>query len=74
MIPSVSSAFVARMEDVLDLYAELEDPKRPQVCFDECPHQIVAEVRQPLPVKPGQPRRVDYEYTGYVTRLCDTVV
>lgn len=62
MIPSVSGEFVARMEDVLDLYAEPEDDKRPKVCFDECPYQVVEEVRQPLPAKPGQPQRVDYEY------------
>ena len=62
MIASVSGEFVTRMEDVLDLYAEPEDPKRPVVCFDECPYQVVEEVRQPIPAKPGQPRRVDYEY------------
>jgi hypothetical protein len=62
VIPSVSGEFVARMEDVLYLYAEPEDPKRPVVCFDECPHQMVEEVRKPIPAKPGQPRRVDYEY------------
>jgi DDE superfamily endonuclease len=50
------------MEDVLDLYAEPEDPKRPRVCFDECPYQLVSETRQPLPGKPGRPQRYDYEY------------
>ncbi len=50
------------MEDVLDLYAEPEDPLRPQVCFDELPYQLVAETRQPLPAEPGQPERYDYEY------------
>lgn len=50
------------MEDVLDLYAEAEDPKRPRVCFDECPYQLISEVRQPLPPKSGQPARYDYEY------------
>jgi len=50
------------MEDVLDLYAEPEDPQRPRVCFDECPYQLISETRQPLPVKPGQPARYDYEY------------
>lgn len=50
------------MEDVLDLYAEPIDPKRPTVCFDECPIQLVEEVRQPIPAKPGQPERIDYEY------------
>jgi DDE superfamily endonuclease len=50
------------MEDILDLYAELYDPLYPGVCFDESPYQLVSEVRQPLPVAPGQPVRYDYEY------------
>ena len=50
------------MEDVLDLYAEPVDPKRPIVCFDETPVQLVEEVRQPLPAEPCQPERSDYEY------------
>jgi len=62
VIPSVSGEFVWHMEDVLDLYAEPEDPKRPKVCFDECPYQLVEEVRPPLPAEPGQPERIDYEY------------
>lgn len=62
MIPAVSGEFVARMEDVLDLYAEPVDPKRPVVGVDECSYQLVAEVHQPLPCRPGQPERYDYEY------------
>jgi hypothetical protein len=50
------------MEDVLDLYAEPYDPQYPVVCFDESPYQLVSEVRQPLPLRPGQPARYDYEY------------
>ena len=50
------------MEDVLELYAEAPDPRRPRVCFDELPYQIVAETRVSLPVQPGHPHRVDYEY------------
>ena len=50
------------MEDVLDLYAESSDPKRPVVCFDESPTQLIGEVRQPIPTAPGQRRRYDYEY------------
>jgi hypothetical protein len=50
------------MEDILDLYAEPYDPQYPLVCFDESPYQLVSEVRQSLPVRPGQPRRYDYEY------------
>jgi hypothetical protein len=50
------------MEDVLDLYAEAPDPKRPLVCFDETPVQLIGEVRQPIPAQPGQRERYDYEY------------
>jgi transposase len=61
-IPQVDGTYVARMEDVLDLYAETPDPKRPVVCFDESPTQLIGEVRQPIPAAPGRPRRYDYEY------------
>ena len=50
------------MEDVLDLYSEPYDPKRPVVCFDERPYQLVEDKRAPLPMKPDCPQRVDYEY------------
>jgi len=56
------------MEDVLDLYQEPYDPKRPKVCFDETSKQLVAETRSPLPPKPGQPERYDYEYKRNGTR------
>ena len=61
-IPEVDGTYVARMEDVLDLYAETPDPKRPVVCFDESPTQLIGEVRQPIPATPGQLERYDYEY------------
>jgi hypothetical protein len=58
----VNSDFVAAMEDVLDLYAEPYAPKRPTVCFDESPRQLIAATRQPVPARPGHPARYDYEY------------
>jgi len=61
-IPKVDAEFVARMEDVLDLYAEAPDDKRPVVCFDETPRQLIGEARVPVAAKPGKPARVDYEY------------
>jgi hypothetical protein len=61
-IPRVDGEYVARMEDVLDIYAEAPDPKRPVVCFDESPVQLIGEVRQPIPAEPGQLERYDYEY------------
>jgi len=61
-IPKVDGAYVARMEDVLDLYAEAPDPQYPVVCFDESPTQLIGEVREPIPGVPGRAARVDYEY------------
>jgi transposase len=61
-IPQIDGTYVARMEDVLDLYAEPPDPKRPVVCFDESPTQLIGEGRQPIPAAPGQLERYDYEY------------
>ena len=61
-IPKIDAEYVARMEDVLDLYGETPDPKRPVVCFDESPTQLIGEVRQPIKAKPGQLERYDCEY------------
>jgi len=58
----VSAAFVWRMEDVLDLYAEPDDPARPVVCLDERPVILRADVRPPQPPAPGRPRRRDSAY------------
>jgi transposase len=61
-IPQVDAEYVARMEDVLDLYAAAADPKWPVICFDESPTQLIGEVRAPIPAKPGQLERFDCEY------------
>ena len=61
-IPKVDAEYVARMEDVLDLYAEAADPRQPVVCFDESPVQLIGEVREPIPAKPGRIERYDCEY------------
>ena len=50
------------MEDVLEVYTRPYDPKRPQVCMDETSKQFLAEVKDPLPMKPGRSKRYDYEY------------
>jgi hypothetical protein len=67
-VPKIDGEYVARMEDVLDLYAEPSDPRYPVVCFDESPVQLIGETRPPLPAGPGQVERIDYEY-----RRCGTV-
>jgi transposase len=61
-VPKVDSEYVARMEDVLDLYTEPHDPKRPVVCFDESPTQLIGHTRLAEPAIPGTPARIDYEY------------
>ena len=61
--PEQDGAFVARMEQVLDVYSRPYDARRPVVCMDEQPIQLLAETRDRWPMKPGQPARVDYEYT-----------
>jgi len=60
--PKQSAAFVACMEDVLDVYRRPYDARYPVVCMDEQPAQLVKETRAPWPARPGRPRRVDYEY------------
>jgi hypothetical protein len=60
--PEANCAFVAAMEEVLDVYTRPHDPEMPLVCLDETSKQLVSETRTPVPMKPGQPERVDYEY------------
>jgi len=50
------------MEDVLDVYARPLDPARPVVCIDEGGKQLIGDVREPLPARPGSPAKEDCEY------------
>jgi transposase len=61
-IPKVDAEYVARMEEVLDLYAQEPNPEKPVVCFDESPVQLIGETRIPIAAKPGKTLRFDYEY------------
>ena len=60
--PAANAAFVAAMEDVLEVYTRPHDPAQPLVCLDETSKQLVAETRAPVPMRPGQAARHDYEY------------
>lgn len=63
MIPAQTNAeFVFCMEDILNLYHLPYDARFPLVCFDESSKQLIAETRTPLPMKPGEVTRYDYEY------------
>lgn len=61
-IPKLDADFVAQMEHILDLYAEPPDAAKPVVNFDEALKQLVADIRKPKPMKPGQTAKQDYEY------------
>jgi hypothetical protein len=60
--PERNAAFVAAMEDVLDVYHRPPDPARPLVCFDEGGKELRTEVRAGTAPAPGQPAREDFEY------------
>ena len=60
--PQQNAEFVACMEDVLDLYQQPYDPDYPVICMDEKPYQLLGETRPPIPMKKGQPKRIDDEY------------
>ena len=64
----MSGEFVARMEDVLDLYHQQYNPERPVVCFDETSRQLTGDVRLPIKAAPGRVERYDTEYQRNGTR------
>lgn len=62
-IPKFDADYVAHMEEVLDLYSKPENPLQPVVNFDEAMKQMIADTRDPILTRPGQPAKQDYEYT-----------
>ena len=65
--PEQNAAFVANMEDVLDVYQREYDKKCPVICMDEKPYQLLDESRNPIPMKPGDVKRFDSEYVRHGT-------
>jgi hypothetical protein len=61
-IPKITAEFLRRMYDLLDLYEEPYDPKKPVVGIDEKPKQLIEDSRPPIPTKSGKTGRYDYEY------------
>ena len=59
--PQQDAAFVAQMEQVLQVYARPHDPLRPVVCMDEQPKQLIRETREPITASDGT-RHLDHEY------------
>lgn len=61
-IGQITGEYLAKMEDVLSLYHLPFDEKRPVICLDEMPFQMLGEKVEPLRMKPNEPRKFDYEY------------
>lgn len=61
-IGHMDATYIARMEHILDLYAEPRDEQRPIINFDEAAKQLVEQVNEPQSSKPGSVAKEDYEY------------
>jgi hypothetical protein len=73
--PEADGEFVAAMEEVLETYAQPYDARRPVLCMDEQPVQLLKETRVPIAATKDHPRRVDYEYeragTASIFMFCE---
>ena len=61
-IGKITPEYLKRMYDILDLYQEPYNPKKPVIGFDEKPKQLLGEKRMPIPLQPGKIEKYDYEY------------
>lgn len=61
-IGTITSEFIWRMEQVLDVHEQPYNPQRSVICFDERPCQLIGDILVPIPMKPGCPKREDYHY------------
>src|SRR5487761_1484379 len=61
-VAELDGPYVEKMEDVLAVYEKPYDPAEPVVCVDEKPVSLHADVRPPIPAKPGKPAKQDNEY------------
>ena len=67
-IPTADAAFVAQMEEVLDVYEQPYNAQEPVVCFDETSKQLIQEVHRPTAAAPGHSAKQDFEYQRHGTR------
>jgi DDE superfamily endonuclease len=61
-IQEITSEYRERMYRLLDLYKKPYNAKQPVICMDEKSKQLLADSRSPIPAKPGEPEKYDYEY------------
>ncbi len=58
----MNSQFISNMENILNIYETEYNPKKPVLCFDERPCQLIGNILVPIPTEPGKPMREDYHY------------
>src|SRR5258708_28696781 len=61
-IADLDAEYVRKMEDVLAVYEKPYRAAEPVVCLDEKPVSLHADLRAPLPARPGQVAKRDNEY------------
>lgn len=61
-IGQITGEYLARLEDVLSLYQLPYDERRPVICLDELPFQMLGEKVAPIEMKPEAVKKFDYEY------------
>src|SRR5271157_436818 len=61
-VADLDEEYIAKMEDVLEVYERPYDPQQPVICVDEKPITLHADVRPASPVVPGREARRDNEY------------
>jgi hypothetical protein len=66
-VAQLDRQYIRKMEDVLAVYEKPHDASEPVVCLDEKPVSLHAELRSPIPARPGSPAKRDNEY-----RRCGT--
>ncbi len=67
-IGTPSARFVAKMEDVLDVYHRPYQPDAPVICLDECSKELHSTPHGDIAPEPGTVRREDHEYERHGTR------
>src|SRR5687768_12171044 len=62
VVADLDDTYIARMEDVLEVYERPYDPQQPVICLDEKPVTLHADVRPTTAAEPGREARRDNEY------------
>src|SRR5512132_4621598 len=62
VVADLDDDYIARMEDVLEVYERPYDAQQPVICLDEKPVTLHADVRPASPAAPGREARRDNEY------------